>query len=159
MQELVKAIYAKFVAAGPITDSAGDPITDSSGDPIYPSGAEGSTIYTDLDGQLYYLKAPQRQDPPFAVFNVVQIVPDFYYGRRHESVLVRFNIVSSASGTNEIFNIITQLKTLFDDRILTVSGYTHFMFERELEVGPDVEILKRYYTHVIEYKVLIGVDR
>ncbi len=82
----------------------------------------GSALDTAIGGRLFMRLAPDGTDYPYAVYLVVSAVPDDTFAKNGEEVLVQFSVFSVASSPGEIQDIVTNLRALYDDCILTITG-------------------------------------
>jgi hypothetical protein len=120
----------------------------------------GSDFSTSIGGRLYKSRAPQGVTWPFVVYYIISDMPRDTFTERIEDVLIQFSIFSSASGTTEIEDIFTNLKTLFDYCSLTITGNTHLLMERanasltsgELDVS---EGGGQYYQYTVDYNIMM----
>jgi len=90
----------------------------------------GSSLDTDIGGRLFKGEAPQGSQLPYVVFFIVSNVPEYPGGKTIEQVLLQFSLFSSASGSTEIETMLTHLRSLYDDVVLTITGYTSIYFIR-----------------------------
>lgn len=90
----------------------------------------GSSLDTDIGGRLFKGGAPQDSSLPYVVFFIVSDVPEYPGGKTIERVLLQFSLFSSASGSTEIEDMLTHLRALYDDVVLTITGYTSIYFIR-----------------------------
>ena len=90
----------------------------------------GSALDTDIGGRLFKAEAPQDSQLPYGVFFIVSNVPEYPGGKTIEQVLLQFSLFSSASGSTEIETMLTHLRSLYDDVVLTITGYTSIYFIR-----------------------------
>lgn len=98
---------------------------------IFAKMTSSTTLYTDIGGRLYYGEAPEGAEYPYVVFNDFTSLPEYPGTKTIEKIYYDFNIFSSAVGRTEIEDILTHLRSLYDDCTLTVSGYTLIYFIRE----------------------------
>lgn len=104
MDELIKAIITKF---------------------------SGSTISSDVNGRVFLDRAPDGCEFPYIVFFVVSSVPDWMFTERFEDTMVQFSLFSSSESAVEITTMLKDLKSLFDDCSLTITGDTLVWFRRQ----------------------------
>lgn len=90
----------------------------------------GSTFGADIGGRLYKGQAPDGAEFPYAVYFTVSDVPEYPGGKTIEQILLQFDLFSSASGSTEIEDMLTHLRALYDDVVLTITGYTSIYFIR-----------------------------
>lgn len=90
----------------------------------------GSALSTALGGRIYKGRAPDGTEYPYAVYLLVSDVPDPTFTESLENVLIQWSLFSSASSSGEIEDLFTNLKTLFDDCSLTITGETLLWCQR-----------------------------
>ncbi|MDD5226811.1 MAG: DUF3168 domain-containing protein [Candidatus Omnitrophica bacterium] len=88
------------------------------------SKTTGSAISSDVGGRIYLDQAPEGVEFPYVVFQVVSDVPNNVFNKTGENVLIQFSLFSSSEGAAEITDMYADLKTLFDDATLTITGST-----------------------------------
>lgn len=89
-----------------------------------------TSLYTDIGGRLYKGEAPEGAEFPYIVFFVVADIPEYPGGKTIEQVLLQFSLFSSASSSIEIEDMLTHLRTLYDDCSLTITDNTLIYFIR-----------------------------
>jgi hypothetical protein len=121
----------------------------------------GSAFSTSIGGRLYKNRAPQNPTWPYAMYFVITDVPQDLFVERIEEVLVQFSIFSQASGTTEIEDAMTNLKALYDNCTLTITGNT-FISMRRVGGGSLTDIpgdtttgTGQYYQYDVDYEVLM----
>lgn len=90
----------------------------------------GSALSTDVGGRMFKLEAPQDTEMPYVVFFVVSNVPQYPGGKTIEEFMIQFSLFSSASSSTEVEDILTHLRSLYDDVVLTITGNTSIYFIR-----------------------------
>jgi len=90
----------------------------------------GSSLSTDIGGRLYKGEAPQDAQFPYVVYFVVSNVPEYPGGHTIEMALIQFSLFSSAPGSTEIEDMLTHLRSLYDDVVLTITSETSIYFIR-----------------------------
>jgi len=119
-----------------------------------------SAFSTSIGGRMYKARAPQGVTWPYVVYDMISDMPSDTFAERLEDVLIQFSIFSSASGTTEIEDILTNLKTLYDYCSLTITGNTHLFMERhnatfmsgELDVEDGGG---QYYQYTVDYYIMM----
>ena len=97
---------------------------------IYAVYAAGGAFATNTTG-LYYEEAPQGVAEPYCVYSIITGVPEYYFDSETlEDVTVQFDIISKNTSSTEAGSLYANLKTMFDDATLTVSGYDHLLLSR-----------------------------
>ena len=111
-----------------------------------------NTLHTALGGRLYFQQASQVTTYPYGVYNVVTNNPDYYFKGNDEDVIIDFHFYSQKPPVQELTGIYTACKSLFDDCKLTITGYTHYIFERgTTQWFPDIE--EGTNEVVVEYSI------
>jgi len=90
----------------------------------------GSALASHISTRLYKGRAPEGATYPYIVFMVVSDAPDNTFTEYLEDVLIQFSCFSSTSGSAEAENIYTDLKTLYDDCAMTITGSTLLYMQR-----------------------------
>ena len=65
------------------------------------------------------------------MYFIISDMPRDTFTESLEEVLIQFSVFSQASGSTEIEDIVTNLKALYDDCDLTITGNTHLYMTRE----------------------------
>ena len=120
----------------------------------------GSAFSTSIGGRLYQARAPQGVTWPYAVYYLISDVPRDTFTDRLEEVIVQFSIFSQSSGSTEIEDIVTNLKSLFDNCSLTITGNTHIMMNRQgsslTSVPADTELgTGEYWQADLDYETIM----
>ena len=117
-------------------------------------------FYNDVSGRMYLYKAPQETPFPYCVFFSVTDYDDVDFSDEQEDILIQFNVFSQNNSATQAGNMLEDLKTLFDDCRLTVTGWNHIYFNRRL-VTPnnDVGQVPPIYGYSVEYDVLLEKQR
>lgn len=89
-----------------------------------------TSLYTDIGGRLFKSEAPEGAEFPYVVYFVVNDIPEYPGGKTIEQFLIQFSLFSSASSTTEIEDMLTHLRTLYDDCSLTITDNTLIYFIR-----------------------------
>lgn len=92
----------------------------------------GSALAARIGTRFYKIEAPQGATYPYIVFFVVTDVPEYPGGKTIEQFNIQFSLFSATSGTTEIEDILTDLWTLYDDVVMTITGYSPIYFMRGL---------------------------
>lgn len=90
----------------------------------------GSALSTAVGGRVYFDEAPQGCAFPYVVFFIVSGSPDPTFTDGIDDILIQFSIFSTSKSITEISGIYGNMKTLFDDCALTITGATHLWMER-----------------------------
>jgi hypothetical protein len=90
----------------------------------------GSALSIDVGGRIYLDQAPDNSTFPYVVFFIVSDVPEKTFSEDFENVLIQFSLFSASSGATEITTIYTDLKSLFDECSLSITGNTLVWMKR-----------------------------
>ena len=117
----------------------------------------GSAFTTAIGGRLYLAEAPQDPTFPYAVYNIISESPDEYFvlSPALEEVSVSFTIYSEDESAVEANDLFENLKTVFDNCVLTVTGYTHIHMWRtysNLLRFPEANI----WQYTADYDVMVA---
>jgi len=124
------------------------------------SATTGSGLYNDVSGRMYLNKAPQETVFPFCVYFPVSDIDDLDFSDERENLLVQFDIYSLNNSATEAGNLLESTKTMFDNCSLTVTGWHHLKFQRNL-VMPNNDFSEDPPIHgySVEYDVLLEKER
>ena len=84
----------------------------------------GSALSTDVGGRIFLDEAPEGTEYPYIVFMIVSDTPDKTFTEIYEDVLVQFSLYSASASAAEISTMYADLKALFDECALTITGST-----------------------------------
>lgn len=132
MKDLAKGIYDKFLTV--------------------------NTFRTYIGNRMYFDEAPQGVTYPYATYHLDSIVHEWNFGTDYFDVSVMFNLFSSASGATELFTMHDYLATLYDDCLLTVTGYKHIYMIRmfgNVHKEWDAELNRNNWQYSVEYGVYL----
>ena len=99
----------------------------------------GSALASHIGTRLYKGRAPDDATYPYIVFMIVSNMPEKTFSEDFETTVIQFSIFSSTSGSTEAENIYTDLKTLYDECAMTVTGSTWFYWMKRLNATLMVE--------------------
>jgi hypothetical protein len=89
----------------------------------------GSAFATSIGSRLYDGRAPQNPTWPYAVYYLISSVPDRTFAEDMTDCIVQFSVFSAASAQTEILDIGTNLIALYDNAVLTASGWKQIFME------------------------------
>jgi len=123
----------------------------------------GSALSAHIGNRMYKGQAPEGTDYPYCVYMVVSDTPDNVFDGYYEDVLVQFSLFSITSGTTEIENCYTDLKTLYDEKSFSITGSTLITMKRiqanfivEDHVTPTGT--QRVWAYHCDFQVLTNLD-
>lgn len=119
---------------------------------IFAKMTSSTDLYTDIGGRLYKSEAPEGAAYPYVVFFVVSDLPEYPGGHTIEQVQVQFSLFSSASGSTQVEDMLTHLRSLYDDCSLTITSNTLIYFIRG-----NMSAMREDHTwhYVQEYEIQI----
>lgn len=98
---------------------------------IFGKMGSGTDLYADVSGRLYKGRAPEGADYPYVVYFVVSDVPEYPGTKTLERVRIQFSLYSSNASSGEVEDMLTHLRSLYDDCSLTITSNTLIYFIRE----------------------------
>ena len=114
---------------------------------------------TATNGRFYYAEAPQNTAFPYCVFNLVDSQFDRDFLDKQETATVQFNIVDNGDGLATVTDCESKMHTLFDDAILTLSGYYTISMDREgtilIKAEKELDDQFSYHNLITTYKIYI----
>lgn len=84
----------------------------------------GSALASHIGTRLYKGRAPTNASYPYIVYNLISNYPDDTFSEDLENAIIQFSIFSTTSGSTEAEDIYADLKTLYDDCTMTITGET-----------------------------------
>ena len=98
----------------------------------------GSALSSDVSGRIFLDSAPDNTEFPYVVFFIVSGTPEKTFTEHYTNTLIQFSLFSALEGATEIMDMYTDLKALFDDCSLTITGST-LVWMREQNLTTMVE--------------------
>ena len=113
----------------------------------------GSTLNTAIGGRLYVGSAPQKITFPYVVYDIItNTTMGVLQDTTGEEITLQFSIFSNKKTVAEINTLFENLKTVYDECSLTITGYTHMrMFRNFSSLIRDVE--NNIWAYHIEYTI------
>ena len=92
----------------------------------------GSALDAHIAGRLFDLEAPEGgAEYPYAVYFIVSNKPEYPGGKTIEQFMIQFSLFSATPGdSTEVEGMLTDLWTLYDDVVFTITGYKPIYFIR-----------------------------
>ena len=107
-------------------------------------------FYLAVNGKMYNEAAPLGTELPFAMFHELSGIYEYNYTSNFENILMQFNIYAKRpTDSNSLYG---KLKALFDNCILSVSGYEHIYMIREQAYKYPYD---NYIVRAVEYRIYI----
>ena len=104
------------------------------------SELSGSALSARIQDRLFEGIAEQGAPYPYVVYNVENNIPEYPGGKTIEKYSIQFSIFSSSSSSTEAKNILTDLWTLYDDKVFLITGSTPIYFIRGI-LFPQTEVV------------------
>lgn len=103
---------------------------------------------------FYVAEAPRDEVMPYCVAYLVSGTHEEDFTDERESLLIQFSVY--AAGNKAAGQLLKKLTALFDDCLLTVSGYTPMWMTRESVVAVhDLESDVESWGYAVTYEVMI----
>ena len=123
----------------------------------------GSDISSDVGGRIYKGRAPAGAEDPFVVFFVVTDMPDHTFSEDYENVIVQFSLFSITSGTTQIEDMFTHLKTLYDEKTFSITGSTLVWMRRantvfSIEDHTTPSGTQQVFVYHVDFEVLTSLN-
>jgi len=135
MKVVLEAIYSKFA----------------------PAGAKPA-FYTDMGGRLRLFTALQNEAYPFCTYTLIgNGLETWFDGETQELISVQFNIYANESSAQNITDYFEDLKTLYDECALSVTGWSHLRMERNWAYLLRDE-KNNVWQYSVQYRIRIESD-
>lgn len=82
----------------------------------------GSALSADVGGRVYLDRAGKGAVFPYVVFFIVSGSPEKTFTEHYANTLIQFSLFSTSESAAEITDMYADLKTLFDECSLTITG-------------------------------------
>lgn len=116
-------------------------------------------LNTNTGGQLYFTEGDQDGAIfPYVTYQITSNVPDWTFEEDFEIFIIQFSIFSDKKSSIEVLNLFEDLKSLFDDAVLTVVGWTH-LFTQRVSGEPVRNQINGVWQQVVDYEILIERER
>ena len=91
----------------------------------------GSALSTAVGGRIFEGEAPEGTEFPYVVISIVTDSQADTFKDKLEDITIQFSLYSSSKGLAEITGMFANLKTLFDDAVLTITNNYHILISRQ----------------------------
>jgi len=127
------------------------------------SKLSGSDFFSNIGGRVYKDDAPDGTDYPYAVFMLISDVPEYTFSEQYESVQIQFSIFSNASGSTEIEDLYTNLKSLYDECSLSITSSALIWMRRQnatlmMEEHTTPSGIQRVRHYAVDYEIYTSLD-
>lgn len=111
----------------------------------------GSAFASDVGGRIYLDHAPDNAEFPYCVFFIVSDVPNDTFKDKIDDILIQFSLFSASSSAAEMADMYKDLKALFDDCSLTITGSTLIWMKRENTQTMTEEITTADASQIVKH--------
>ena len=123
----------------------------------------GSALAARINSRMFKGQAPEGTDYPYIVYMVVTDTPNHTFTEDFENVLVQFSLFSITSGTTEVENMYTDLKTLYDEKSFSITGSTLIWMRRSnanfiVEDHTTPTGTQKVWAWHVDFEVLTSLD-
>lgn len=117
----------------------------------------GNPFKTAIGGRFYLGEAPQDTAYPYCIYEQISGVPDRTFTDKYEDVLLQFTLVDSSDSIATIADAEAKMYALFDDAVLTISGYSSITLDRVSNVlvkkGQEIDDSITYWNVIATYRL------
>jgi len=119
-----------------------------------------SALSAHIANRMFKGRAPEGAEYPYIVYLIVSNSPEKTFSEDFENTIIQFSIFSSASGSTEVEDIYTDLKTLYDECAMTIAGSTLLVWMKRTNATLMVEdhTVKagtvQVWHYAVDYEVL-----
>jgi hypothetical protein len=116
-----------------------------------------NALYTAVSGRMYHHEAPQGATFPYVITLAVFEDHDWTFEEEIEEVSVQFSIYTNERSASTAGTICGNLKSLYDDADLTVSGYsTVHMIRSNSQLLRDAA--NNIWQYIVEYDCFLRAN-
>jgi hypothetical protein len=115
----------------------------------------GSALSTYVGDRIYLDEVRQDIVLPYVVFFIVSGMPDKTFTEHYTDTMIQFSLFSDDESGTEIQTMYGNLKTLFDECALTITGST-LVWMRESNLTTMVEDGVKHWA--IDYELLTSLN-
>lgn len=92
----------------------------------------GSALENRISNRMFDGEAPEGTEYPYTVYKIISNFPEYTFSEHFENTIIQFSSFSNKSSQTEIKNIFTDLKTLYDECLMSVTGSTWFYWMKRV---------------------------
>jgi hypothetical protein len=111
----------------------------------------GSAFSADVGGRIYLDHAPDLAEFPYCVFFIVSDVPMDTFTDSLDDVLIQFSLYSASSGAAEVAGMYNDLRSLFDNCILSITGGNFVSMRRQNLQTMVEEVITQAGTQMVKH--------
>jgi hypothetical protein len=91
----------------------------------------GSALSAAVGGRIFEGESPEGSEFPYVVISIVTDAQADTFKDKLEDITIQFSLYSISKGLTEITGMFANLKTLFDDAVLTITNNYHILISRQ----------------------------
>ena len=91
----------------------------------------GSALSAAVGGRIFEGEAPEGTEYPYVIISIVNDSQVDTFKDALEDINIQFSLYSISKGLTEITGLFANLKTLFDNAVLTITGNYHILISRQ----------------------------
>ena len=120
----------------------------------------GSTLESLIGGRMTKGRAKQGWEYPYVVYSIITGNPEYTFTETFEDSTYQFSLFSALSSTDEIEDMYTALKALYDEAAMTVVGsiWYHWMKRVNATLIAEEHTTKAGTIEVWHYAVDYGIQ-
>jgi len=122
----------------------------------------GSALASHIANRMFKGRAPEGAEYPYVVYLIVSNSPILTFNTNYEDTIIQFSLFSSASGSTEVEGMYTDLKTLYDEKAMSIDSETLIWMVREnatlmVEDHTVKNGTVQVWHYAVDYRVIIKV--
>ena len=91
----------------------------------------GSALSAAVGGRIFEGEAPEGTEYPYVIISIVTDSQADTFKDSLEDINIQFSLYSISKGLTEVTGLFANLKTLFDNAVLTITGNYHILISRQ----------------------------
>lgn len=91
----------------------------------------GSALSAAVGGRIFEGEAPEGTEYPYVIISIVNDSQADTFKDALEDITIQFSLYSISKSLTEITVLFANLKTLFDNAVLTIAGNSHILISRQ----------------------------
>ena len=125
--------------------------------------ASGTTFMSYIGNRFYKGRARTGAEYPYAVYKVVTNTSNPTFSEDFEDTIIQFSLFSIESGTEQIENMHTYLRAVYDEAILTIADSTCVWMRREYTAFQPEEHTtpkgtRQVWSYHVEFSIKENLD-
>jgi hypothetical protein len=117
-----------------------------------------NSLKTAVGGRMYPHEAADAATMPYVVYYLVDDLNEYTFSDDTERINVQFSIYSDSNSPGQALDLYENLKSLYDDAALTVTGYTVIRCQRgQMQLMRDEEM--GTWHLFVDYEIEIERER